>query len=260
MLIRNLIVTAAGVLFTATALADVTATYQLEDNQRMSISVRDERHVRMDIAADTFLLLKGDKTYSVRKDGNRWVAMDMAEMKNLFGNLPFDDADYEDDDDSDEVKIRDTGRTETVVGYRGKVFEVVSEDEKTEVVMTDHKDLVGVTLGMGRLSMQNLSNMGLAKDFSAASLEKMFPAGYAGMLRQGREMVLVSVDKTSKGSGYFDLPPGTVMESIPGMGKGGNNMGLPPGMNMEDMQKQMGEAMKQMEDAMKQMQQQMQKR
>jgi membrane protease subunit (stomatin/prohibitin family) len=60
------------------------------------------------------------------------------------------------------------------------------------------------------------------------------------------------VDKSAKGSGYFDLPPGTLMEKMPDMGAAPGGMGLPPGMNMEDMQKQMEEAMKQM----KQMQQQ----
>ena len=251
MLFRNLVAAGAGALLSVTAVADITATYQLTDNHRMSISVRDERHVRMDVAPDTFLLLKGDKTYSVRKDGKRWVAMDMAEMKNLFGGDMGYEEDYDEADEGGDVSIRDTGRTETIAGYRGKVFEVVSDGEKDEVVMTDHKDLVGITRGMNRLSLQNMNNMGMADDLSPDLLEKMFPAGYAGMMRQGRDMVLVSVDKSNKGSGYFDLPPGTVMEKMPGMGAGGGNMGLPPDMNMEDMQKQMEEAMKQMQEQMK---------
>jgi hypothetical protein len=242
----------AGLLTAMPALADVTAVYQLDRKNQMTVSVRDQNHVRMDVAKDMFLLLKGEKTYSVRKEGNGWVAMDMDQIRKMtegFGGMPMNDA----DDEGPQGSFRDTGRTETVAGYKGKVYEITDGDgERTEVVLTDHKDLTTITQAMTRFGVQSASNMGFAGAGKVPDLSGM-AGGYTGLLRQDKHMTLLSVDKSGKGSGYFDLPPGTVMEKMPGMGGAGGSggMGMPPGMNMQDMQKQMEEAMKQM----KQMQQ-----
>ena len=247
---RSSMIALVSVLATTPALADVTAVYQLDRKNQMKVSVRDQNHVRMDVAADMFLLLKGDKTYSVRKEGNGWVAMDMDQIRKMtegFGGMPMNDADEE----APQGSFRDTGRTETVAGYKGKVYEVTDGDgERTEVVLTDHKDLTTITQAMTRFGAQSASNMGFAGAGNVPDLSGM-AGGYTGLLRQDKHMTLVSVDKSAKGSGYFDLPPGTVMEKMPGMGGAGGGMAMPPGMNMQDMQKQMEEAMKQM----KQMQQ-----
>jgi hypothetical protein len=252
MKISSFVAFGVGLFFSAAALADISATYRVGGDHSMTVSVRDDRTVRMDVAKDTFMLLKGGKTYSVRRDGKRWVAMDLAQMQKMFdgiSGIPADDV----DDEGGDINFRDTGRSETVAGYRGKVYEVVGDDgQRTEMVLTDNRDIMAITRGMGNLGMQSASNMSGEAAPGMDLLSSMFPDGNGGMLRQGRDMVLVSIDKTSKPAGFFDLPPGTVMESMPAMpGMGSGGMGLPPGMNMEDMQKQMEEAMKQM----KQMQQ-----
>ena len=251
MKIRYSIIALASVLVTAPALADVTAVYQLDRKNQMTVSVRDKNHVRMDMDKDTFLLLKGEKTYSVRKDGSRWVAMDMDEIGKMsggFAGMAMEDEQFDDEAES-QGSFRDTGRTETIAGYQGKVFEVIDQDgERTEVVLSNHKDLTAVTEAMARFGAQSASNMGFAGEGEMPDLSGV-ANGYTGLLRQDKHMKLVSVDKSAKGSAYFDLPPGTVMESMPampGMGAGGA-MGMPPGMNMEDMKRQMEEAMKQMQ-------------
>jgi hypothetical protein len=98
---------------------------------------------------------------------------------------------------------------------------------------------------MARFGAQTASNAGFAGAGNVPDLSAM-AGGYTGLLRQDKQMTLVSVDRSAKSSGHFDLPPGTVMEKMPGMGGAGGGMGMPSGMNMEDMQKQMEEAMKQM--------------
>ena len=251
MKIRSSIVLLSGLLTAMPTLADVTAVYQLDRKNQMTVSVRDQNHVRMDMAKDMFLLLKGDKTYSVRKEGSGWVATDLDEIKKMtagFAGMGMAD----DEDDGQQGSFRDTGRTETVAGYKGKVYEVIDADgERSEIVLTDHKDLTTITQAMTRLGAQSAKNMGFLGADTMSEHRDMV-GGHTGLLRQDKDMTLVSVDKSSKGSGHFDLPPGTVMEKMPGMGAGGQGgMGMPPGMNMEDMQKQMEEAMKQM----KQMQQ-----
>ncbi|MEE4252033.1 MAG: hypothetical protein V2I38_15710 [Alcanivoracaceae bacterium] len=249
MKIRSSIIALVGVLVMAPALADVTAVYQLDRKNQMTVSVRDQNQIRMDVAKDMFMLLKGNKTYSVRKEGSGWVAMDMdeiAKMSGGFAGMPMGDDSYEDDGQA-QGSFRDTGRSETVAGYQGKVYEVIDEEgERTEVVLSNHKDLTAITQGMARFGAQTASNMGFAGAGAVPDLSDI-AGGYTGLLRQGKDMKLVSVDKSAKGSGYFDLPPGTLMEKMPDMGAAPGGMGLPPGMNMEDMKKQMEEAMKKMQ-------------
>jgi hypothetical protein len=237
-----------GVLTSVSALADITGLYRVSyspdegGTMSMTVSVRDDRHVRIDAGSDMYTLLKGDKVYSVRREGNRWVAMDLSEMGKMVGGLA--GLVSEDDDDAGDGEFRDTGRTETVAGYRGKVFEVIDEGRRTEVVMTDHKDITALSRGMYLIGKQGAESMGFAMGGD------LFPGGYNGLLRGGQEMVLVSVDKAKKPAGYFDLPAGVVMQSMPAMPAmpGMGNMGdmLPPGMSMEDLEKQMREAMKNM--------------
>jgi hypothetical protein len=249
MTIRSSLTLVAGLLLSGAVLADISATYNVGGNHTITVSVRDDRTVRMDVAKDMFTLLKGGKTYSVRRDGNRWLAMDLAEMQKMFAGMAGIPSD--DEDGGGDIRFRDTGRTETVAGYRGKVYEVTDDEgQRVEMVLTDHRDVVAITRGMNRLAVQAGSNMTGEKAPGMDMLNSLFPGGHGGVLRQGRDMVLVSVDKTSKPASFYDLPPGTVMESAPAMpampGMGGG-MGLPPGMSMEEMEKQMREAMKQME-------------
>lgn len=237
-----------GLAISASALADVSGTYQMEDT-RMVISVRDDNHVRMDMDKNNFLLLTGSKTYSVRKEGKGWVAMDMAEigkMTSAMGGMPFAGTDEDYDDDSADGEFRDTGRTETVAGYKGRVYEVTDADgERYEVVLTNHKDITSLTRGMVRFGQQSAQNMGFA-DAMDLPLD-VVNSGYTGMLRQDKNVKLLSVDTSDKGKGYFELPSGTTMQKMPDM----KSM-MPQDMNMDDMKAKMQEAMEQM----KRMQQQ----
>lgn len=240
-----------GLAISASALADVSGTYQMEDT-RMVISVRDDNHVRMDMDKNNFLLLTGSKTYSVRKEGKGWVAMDMAEigkMTSAMGGMPFAGTDEDYDDDSADGEFRDTGRTETVAGYKGRVYEVTDADgERYEVVLTNHKDITSLTRGMVRFGQQSAQNMGFA-DAMDLPLD-VVNSGYTGMLRQDKNVKLLSVDTSDKGKGYFELPSGTTMQAMPKMPDMKSMM--PQDMNMDDMKAKMQEAMEQM----KRMQQQ----
>lgn len=239
-----------GLVLSLSAWADVTATYQMGKN-RMVISVRDDNHVRMDVDKDNFLLLSGDKTYSVRKEGKGWVAMDLAEIGKMMGSMPkmpFPGA-GEDEDTGPVGSFSNTGRTETVAGYTGRVYEVTDADgERTELVLTNHKDITTLSRGMMRFGQQSMRNLGVA-DASDLPTD-LVDSGYTGMLRQDKNMKLVSVDKADKGKGHYALPPGTTMQSMPKMPEMQNMM--PQGMDMNDMKAKMQEAMEQM----KRMQQQ----
>lgn len=242
---------ALGLAVSVSAQADITGTYQMEDT-RMVVSVRDDNHVRMDMDKNNFLLLTGSKTYSVRKEGKGWVAMDMAEigkMTSAMGGMPYAGNEDDSDDDSADGEFRDTGRTETVAGYKGRVYEVTDADgERYEVVLTNHKDITSLTRGMMRFGQQSAQNMGFA-DAMDLPLD-VINSGYSGMLRQDKNVKLLSVDSGDKGKGHFELPPGTTMQTMPKMPDMKNMM--PQDMNMDDMKAKMQEAMEQM----KRMQQQ----
>lgn len=241
----------AGILLSSVALADVSGVYHTEDKSKMSISYRDDSHVRMDLSKDNFLLLKGDKTYTVNREGSRWTAMDLAEIGKLgLGGMAgiFNSDDDDDDEDEGTGSFRDTGRTETIAGYKGKVYEVTEEDgERSEVVLTNHKDITSLTRGMLLFGQKSIKNMGLTEE-SGLPME-LISSGYTGILRQDKDLLLVSVDKSSKGADFYALPAGTKMETMPDVGSMMKGM---EGMDMEDMEKKMKEAMRQMQEQMKQ--------
>ena len=232
----------------ALALADITAVYQSEGT-KMSISVRDQQHILMDVGKDHYILLNGDMTYSVGKEGKGWVAMDLAQLRHLASAF----AGAANQSVNEISSIRDTGRTETVAGYKGKVFEVVDgKGKRFESVLTDDDDVVAVSAAMMRFAEQSAKNVGMT---SFSIPKDKLPGRYTGFLRQDRDMQLVSVDTTNKGKGYFSLPSGVRMEAAPSMPGQGAMPGMPEGMDSEAMQKMMREGQKHMQDAMKKMQQ-----
>src|SRR5690606_31178706 len=99
-----------------------------------------------------------------------------------------------------------------------------------------------LTRGMMRFGQQSAQNMGFA-DAMDLPLD-VINSGYSGMLRQDKNVKLLSVDSGDKDKGHFELPPGTTMQTMPKMPDMKNMM--PQDMNMDDMKAKMQEAMEQM--------------
>ena len=127
---RGIILGIFAVLLSANlSSADIVATWRMKDGATTKLSVRDDKHVRIDTnEKDTYMLVKDKKVYMVRKEDGQWTAFDMdqmSEMMKMFGkkNKQISKTDFKE-------KYRDTGRYETIAGYKGKVFEVEYTDHR----------------------------------------------------------------------------------------------------------------------------------
>ncbi len=192
---------------------DITSVFKNADGSTFSISVRDLQHVRMDTAPDAYSLLSGEKLYMVSRDEDgQWSAMDMDQMAGMMGMI----GGGTQDSSSYDSKYVNTGRTERIAGYTGKVYEVeVTENGKLvsrdEVVLSSHGDIERVSKGWMAIVKQMSSIMSLDM---AEVIDESESHGYGGVLRYGDDMILQSVSKTSLSASYFALPAGTQQVDI----------------------------------------------
>ncbi len=213
--------------------ADIVATWKLSDGATTKLSIRDDQHVRIDTnEKDTYMLVKDQKVYMVRKEDGQWTAFDMdqmAEMMKMFkkNNKQIKDQDFQE-------KFTDTGRFETIAGYKGKVFEVEYTDytgkKKTdEIVLSKDKDVERIHKGWVVFASRMAQMLG---QDSARKLDQSLKSakmkGYGGMLRYGKDMVLQRVEKPSLDIGHYQLPPGVKMMDMPSMGSSGGYQSSQP--------------------------------
>lgn len=194
----------------AFAASDIIATYKYSDGSMVTLCARDAQHVRMDTSPTSYMLLSGDKIYSVsRDDEGKWHAMDMDQMKSMgsgftsmFGGGS-DTPEYE-------VRYEKTGKGEKIAGYNGSVYNaVVFEDGKVvsrdEVVLCSHSNIKKLTEGWIAMA-ERMTNM--SESFSD-TMEEAKKMGYGGMLRYGNDMRLANLKIKNLDSSYYKLPSGT---------------------------------------------------
>jgi hypothetical protein len=139
---------------------------------------------------------------------------------------------------SDQQKFTDTGRYETIAGYKGKVYEVEDKDssgktQKEEIVLSRHPDILKVHQGWIVFAARMAQMLGqdsarrLDQSLKSAKMEER-----GGMLRYGKEMTLQSVEKPSLNMAYYQLPAGVSMMEMPSMGK------MPPRQTPQPAQKE----------------------
>ncbi len=233
---RVLVVFLLLVSTTAFAATDIVATYMYQDGSKVTIVTRDNEHIRMDTSENNYMLLQGDKIYSVSKDDDgQWMVMDMDQMKgfssgglaSLFGGQKAAAKEYT-------ANYKKTGQKEKISGYTGTVYNVeVLENGQViridEVVLSSHSDLkqvneawVSISSKMGQIMGQEMS-----KAIEKASDEAK-KAGYGGMLRYGDEMRLNSLKKKSLDSSYYQFPQGAQKVKMGAQPSFGNQAGAKP--------------------------------
>ena len=189
---------------------DLVAQWRRADGGRFTLAVRDDRHIRMDNQAESYMLLSGEKVYMVAREDGHWQVTDMdqmAEMAKMFCGVGSGSA------SAYETAYRPTGRKEKVAGYQGTVYLAEIRDdkgglvEKKEVVLSDRQNVVRinqawVTLisGMGKVMGGQMSK---ALSDAAKTASK---SGYGGVLRVDGDLVLASLKETDMGAQYFSLP------------------------------------------------------
>ncbi len=204
--------------------AEVSGVYEIEGGQTMELSYKDGDHMRMSMPGGQFMLVNGDKTYMVRQQNGQWVAMDMAAMGQMMQQMRQQSGQQSPaqvEQGSGDVQFRDTGRTETIAGYEGSVYEVTSNDETQEVVLSDHEDIIALSQAWMEFAGKMTQQMGaMNEQMEENLLSESDISNHGGMLRLSDDMRVKSVSNDSKGSDYYELPAGTKVQDMGNMMRG----------------------------------------
>ncbi|WFS62683.1 hypothetical protein LF599_00570 [Pseudodesulfovibrio thermohalotolerans] len=212
----------------ALAASDIVATYTYTDGAMVTICARDAKHVRMDSSPTSYTLLADGKVYSVNCEEGQCQVYDLGAMSagmsggmtSMFGGGD-SDPDYE-------VRYEKTGKTETVAGYKGTVYNaVIFENGKVfrrdEMVMSSHADIKKLTEAWMAMSEALTQSMGQSFQDSLNEAKKM---GYGGILRYGNEMRLARLSKKNLDASYYKLPKNAHMVQMQQPTQQDDDMGL----------------------------------
>jgi len=227
----------AALLFHGASLADVTAVFNAGGQENITIEYRDDNHVRMSAPGGGYLIITGGEGYIAAQDGRNWTVFrfrDMAAMISRMGasmgamGLGGGEINILDVDGTPE--IRNTGRTETVAGISGEVYEVISTNasngnrEVTELVLSGHADALSAYQGFMRITTM-MGEMAGIQGLDALMDDTYGLAGKA-VLRADNDWILTSVNRGNIPDANFALPAQPMdMPNIPGFGGGGQSGG-----------------------------------
>lgn len=185
---------------------------------RMIVSWRGPKTVRIQTAGEkNYLLLRGDKTYSVTFETGHARVMDMAEMSkfmngrmaqfashgrhqkkkpgaNSFGSI---------------AKIDRTGASKTVAGIRGDVYRVTStglngKPKTQNWVLTS--DPAAVAMTDAYMNAMKAMFPSRSKKNSVTQWQSSLPGNERGLLQAGKGYRIVSLSKTTPPASRFALP------------------------------------------------------
>ncbi|BCS89140.1 hypothetical protein [Pseudodesulfovibrio sediminis] len=207
---RQLLFFLCCVLFMPTAAlaaSDVVATYTYSDGSMVTLVTRDAEHVRMDTSETTYMLLSGGKAYSVSCENGQCSAMDMGAMMGMVSGSSM----FGGGEDDYDVRYQDTGRTETVAGYKGSVYTAIvfengKEISRDEIVLGSHSNVRKLTEGWIAFAEALTQTLGQSFKDSLDEAKKM---GYGGILRYGDDMRLTKLSVKNLHSSYYKLPATT---------------------------------------------------
>jgi len=187
------------------AFADVTAVYKMtmrDGNGTQTIRYADKNHVRVDMASEAMhheaIMMKlGDKVYAITGK----VVQDMGQLSAMMAAMGKGGKGRH--KAHDPIKYKDTGRTETVAGIKGKVYRFIEHGKKHELVLGQDKDLQAAMLGVVEIAKS--SNGMMPDDFRSQIQQDAFEKSMA-MLRLDNIMLLQSLNKKHIQDSVFDLP------------------------------------------------------
>jgi len=173
---------------------------------RIEASVAD-----MPAGTRAYQLMRDGKLYNVTVQDGQTVVMELGRLLRLMGRLGSALPSSADDDVHELKDLRATGRSETVAGLRGEVYELVYLDDqgrtrREEIVLSNDPlayELAQVMQAYARLIVEALgSPMPEGRDQFAGRLREQ----RVGMLRMGEFMRAVEVSRTAPTAARLALP------------------------------------------------------
>ncbi|MGD9211326.1 MAG: hypothetical protein PVI90_11145 [Desulfobacteraceae bacterium] len=201
---------------------DIIATWMYNNGNSMELSYRDNTHIRMDTSQQGYMLLTKDKMYMITRQEGQWQAIDMDQMAGMMQSFGQNASqNMQDDIENIPDELKDSGRTEVVAGYKGKVYLIQEEQsdgslKEVEIVLSTHPDIKKINQGWLALSNRMGKMMGeeMAQSIKRAT-EKSDKEKLGGLLRYEDIIKLNSVKKKKLEDDFFKLPEEITMVQMP---------------------------------------------
>ena len=218
---------ASGILLTGglasqAAVADVTAVFDASEGS-VTIEYRDDDHVRLLSSENTYFVIREGKGYIVNQERgeSQVIALDnMAAMTGFMRGAA--EPEPETERDTGNFRLTDTGRSETVAGIRGEVYEYAERDSRTadwqigeEIVLSDDADARAAYRGLTRIT-ELLGEMAGQQGLDGKPDDILVELKDKAVLRYGNEWRLASIDRQSIPDSNFTLPAEPM--TMPGAG------------------------------------------
>lgn len=199
------------VMLAMPAAADITAIYAMAGGDRLRVEYRDAANFRIGTDGQNYQLMLGGRLYAVAQ--GRVIDIDKmsrqikavgaeAFLAGVLGNAT---ADVPTD-----VSMRPLGRKETVAGHTGDLYEVVARtangEQRTDLVVTRNPDLTAVQNALLKVAKEAVAAVGAESSAYTRPLQQVEQQRLGGLLRYGKQMKLVSLDRTPIPAGRIAMP------------------------------------------------------
>ena len=206
-------------LLSVNAYAGGKVTIQSEhegEKMNMVIEYLDQNTLRMNMPgqgeASGYMLVKGNKVYTVTNINNTPMVMDMAAMGKMAS--AFGAAESSPDQDNGPLgykvlEIKPLEKKETVAGFTGKVYLLTTKENnttKTEEVVLSSDPLVrdyAAAWSHASLAMEKAMGKEAGGD---TDLNDYMATHKLGLLRYGKEFKVLAIEKTTPPAQRFNLP------------------------------------------------------
>jgi hypothetical protein len=194
----------------------------------MSIQYLDNNTLRMDFpgekGAGGYMLIRDNKVYTVAMMNNVPMVMDMGAMGKMASALGSGDNEPDQNQasgplDYEVLDMKDTGRTETVAGFKGKVYQIKAKDGSTtsseEIVFSSAPEVRAYSdawRNAGK-TMNQVMGQGMQDN---NDLNEYMAKHKVGLLRYGKAYRVVAIDSKKPAADRFTLPKNSM--SMPDFG------------------------------------------
>ena len=187
-----------------------------EKNYTLVIEYLDSHTLRMNFPGQQgkagYMLIRDNKVYTVANINNVPMVMDLGAMSKITAGM-----DGENNNQNQAagplnyeiIDIKDTGKTETVAGIKGHVYQIRVKDgtaiENEEIVFSSNPDIRAYSDAWRAAGKTMQQAMGRQLDYNN-DLTHYMAKHKLGLLRYGQQYKVISIDTNKPSADHFTLP------------------------------------------------------
>lgn len=186
-----------------------TAQVTSADGESMTFEYRDGNLLRLSTGdPDGYMVLRDDTLYVVSQNDGEPIVINASSMMQAYSGLI--QAAAPSATTAEVVSLEKTGRSETVAGIRGEVYELtVREDgrEQThELVMSDDRRAIEFRDALFAMSIIGRDLLSDEQREDSEGLQRQLASMDMGILRMGTDMTVTAIDSETVAASRFELP------------------------------------------------------